>query len=68
MRCKIHCLGLCLPLKQMVRGFPLDPLSIDIKTGRYYYDMGEEYDRITVVDGLRKFFERALSEIRARRD
>lgn len=57
-----------VPHGKRVRGFPLDPLSIDIKTGRYYYDMGEEYDRITVVDGLRKFFERALSEICARRD
>ena len=56
-----------VPHKKRVRGFPLDPLSIDIKTGKYYYDMCEEYDRITVVDGLRKFFEKALSEIRGRR-
>ena len=49
--------------KKRVTGFPLDPLSIDIKTGKYYYDVGEQYDRITVVDGLRKFFENALSEI-----
>lgn len=50
-----------------VAGFPLDPLSIDMKTGKYCYDVGEQYDRITVVDGLRKFFENALSKIRENR-
>lgn len=55
-----------VPHKKRVRGFPLDPLSIDIKTGKYYYDLGDEYDRVTVVDGLRKFFQTVLSEIRDR--
>lgn len=50
-----------------VAGFPLDPLSTDIKTGKYYNDVGEQYDRITVVDVLRKFFENSLSKIRENR-
>ncbi len=47
--------------------FAVSRLTINIKTGKYYYDMNEEYDRITVVDGLQQFFKKALSEIRDRR-
>jgi len=45
-------------------GFPLDSLSIDIKTGKYYYDLPEqELDQVAVEDGFLQFFERVLTEI-----
>lgn len=38
-------------------GFPLDSLSVDIKTGKYYYDLeDEELDKVAVEDGFYKFF------------
>lgn len=46
------------------KGFPLDSLSIDIKTGKYYYDLpDQELDQVAVEDGFLKFFERVLDEI-----
>lgn len=45
-------------------GFPLDSLSIDLKTGRYYYDLPEqELDQLAVEDGFLQFFEHVLSQI-----
>ena len=44
-------------------GFPLDSISIDIKTGKYYYDLqGSELDQVAVEDGFLKFFENVLGE------
>lgn len=42
-------------------GFPLDPLSVHIKTGEYYYDM-EEHDGLaaTMDNGFNAFFLRTL--------
>lgn len=38
-------------------GFPLDSLSKDIRTGRYFYDMGEErMEQGAVQDGFLDFF------------
>ncbi|MBR3683554.1 MAG: hypothetical protein IKL78_01615 [Lachnospiraceae bacterium] len=38
-------------------GFPLDSLSVDIKTGKYYYDLeDEELDKVAVEDGFYEFF------------
>ncbi|MDO4303128.1 MAG: non-canonical purine NTP pyrophosphatase [Bacillota bacterium] len=38
-------------------GFPLDSLSIDIKSGKYYYDLEhDELDRVAVEDGFLDFF------------
>jgi len=38
-------------------GFPLDSLSVDVKTGKYYYDSLEEMlDVIAVEDGFWNFF------------
>lgn len=46
------------------KGFPLDSLSVDIKTGRYYYDLPQqELDQVAVEDGFLQFFERVLSQI-----
>lgn len=39
------------------QGFPLDSLSIDIKSGKYYYDLPEEaLDEVAVEDGFLEFF------------
>lgn len=43
------------------KGFPLDSLSIDIQTGKYFYDLpARELDQIAVEEGFLKFFERVL--------
>lgn len=40
------------------KGFPLDSLSIDRRTGKYYYDLAEgELEQLAVEDGFLKFFE-----------
>ncbi|MCD8038270.1 MAG: hypothetical protein LUE96_04215 [Lachnospiraceae bacterium] len=40
------------------KGFPLDSMSIDIKTGKYYYDLAaEELEKVAVEDGFLTFFE-----------
>lgn len=42
-------------------GFPLDSLSLDIKTGKYYYDLPEEaLDQVAVEDGFLQFFAGVL--------
>lgn len=39
------------------KGFPLDSLSVDIKTGKYYYDLQEErLEQVAVEDGFLEFF------------
>lgn len=43
------------------KGFPLDSLSIDIKSGKYYYDLeGNELDQVAVEDGFLEFFQKYL--------
>lgn len=47
--------------KIMKKGFPLDSLSIDIKSGKYYYDLPEEeLEQMDVEDGFLKFFEEII--------
>lgn len=42
-------------------GFPLDSISIDIKTGKYFYDLeGNELDQVAVEDGFLEFFRQHL--------
>lgn len=49
------------PHKIVRKGFPLDSLSISIKTGNYYYDMEEsELDQVAVEDGFLDFFKECL--------
>lgn len=44
--------------KIMKKGFPLDSLSIDIKSGKYYYDLPEEeLEKMAVEDGFLSFFK-----------
>lgn len=43
------------------KGFPLDSISVDIKTGKYYYDLADdELEQLAVEDGFLKFFERRM--------
>ncbi len=43
------------------KGFPLDSLSIDIRTGKYYYDLSdEELEQFAVEDGVLEFFKRNI--------
>lgn len=45
------------------KGFPLDSMSIDMKTNKYYYDLtADELEQFAVEDGVLKFFERVLLE------
>lgn len=44
-------------------GFPLNSLSIDIKTNKYYYDLPEQREEsLAMEDGFLSFFRKALSE------
>ena len=43
------------------KGFPLDSLSIDLKTNKYYYDLpAEELEQVAVEDGFLTFFQHVL--------
>ncbi len=43
------------------KGFPLDSISIDIKSGKYYYDLeNNELDKVAVEDGFKEFFKKVL--------
>ncbi|MBR4879666.1 MAG: xanthosine triphosphate pyrophosphatase, partial [Clostridia bacterium] len=48
------------PHKKRVDGFPLDALSIDIATGKYYYDLDVKDVSTSVDDGVRCFFSGIL--------
>lgn len=51
------------PYPVMKKGFPLDSLSVDIKTGKYYYELtGNKLDRLAVEDGFAEFFRKILFE------
>lgn len=42
-------------------GFPLDSISIDMRTGKYYYDLAaEELERVAVEAGFLRFFKEIL--------
>lgn len=53
------------PHKKMVPGFPLDTLSVDIETGKYFQDMDENIavDKSVIEQGFTKFFEEVLGKI-----
>ena len=50
------------PHAKRVEGFPLDSLSIDIRTGKYYYDLDVKEVSTSTADGTRKFFAKILAE------
>lgn len=44
------------------QGFPLDSLSVDSKTGQYYYDLPpDRLDQVAVEDGFLMFFRKVLA-------
>ncbi len=51
------------PHPKTEKGFPLDRLSIDIKSGRYYYDIEDQaMDQVTGAYGTQRFFEMILRD------
>ena len=50
------------PHKKRRNGFPLDSLSINIETGKYYYDLPEQKSE-KVMNGFIQFFEQTLEQI-----
>lgn len=44
------------------KGFPLDSISLDIKTNKYYYDLPEDrLEQVAVEDGFLEFFKNVLN-------
>ncbi len=44
------------------KGFPLDSISIDRKTNKYYYDLSaDELEQLAVEDGFLQFFQKVLN-------
>ena len=52
-----------VPHPKRVDGFPLDSLSIDVATGRYYYDLDTKDVSSSVEEGVKIFFQRVLSKL-----
>lgn len=49
------------PHEKRKKGFPLDSISVDIRTGKYYYDLdGSRLDEMAVGEGFRTFFREHL--------
>lgn len=43
------------------KGFPLDSMSVDMKTNKYFYDLTtDELEQFAVEDGVLQFFKRVL--------
>lgn len=53
------------PHEKRVPGFPLDCLSIDIETGKYYYDLEVKDVSTSVDNGVQKFFRKILYKVKA---
>jgi 8-oxo-dGTP diphosphatase len=51
------------PHLKRVEGFPLDPLSVDITTGKYYHDIDAKDVSTSVDEGVRKFFAEVFAEV-----
>lgn len=50
------------PIRQ--KGFPLDSLSIDIKTGKYYNELESmAVDKDAILEGFRAFFEKVIASV-----
>lgn len=46
-----------VPHKKRMPGFPLDSISLDLRTQKYFYDMeGNQQDEVVSNDGFRHFF------------
>lgn len=52
-----------VPHEKRKKGFPLDSISVDLRTGKYYYDLGDgELDQVAVEDGFLEFFRKHLGD------
>lgn len=49
------------PHPKRVEGFPLDSLSVDVESGKYYYDLDVKDVSTSVDDGVRAFFTEIFS-------
>lgn len=51
------------------KGFPLDSMSVDMKTNKYYYDLSaDEMEQFAVEDGFLQFFKNVLKLEAEKRD
>jgi len=51
------------PHKKYREGFPLDSLSVEIESMKYYYDLeGNKSESLGVIEGFRNFFIRSLKD------
>jgi len=50
------------PHPKRMEGFPLDSLSVDIRSRKYYYDLEVKDVSTSVDDGVRKFFTSIFNE------
>jgi 8-oxo-dGTP diphosphatase len=58
-----------VPHERKVPGFPLDGISLDITTGKYFYDMPDhERDALASNAGIRQFFTKYLEKKNLRDD
>ena len=52
------------PHEKRIKGFPLDSISVDLASEKYYYDIEEKsVDQSAVEKGFKAFFEKVLSRI-----
>lgn len=50
------------PHKNRKPGFPIDSISIDIRTGKYFYDLPRQnLDQMAVEDGFLEFFQKYIN-------
>lgn len=54
------------PHQKITSGFPLDSLSVDIKTGKYYNDLDDNLavDKNAIENGFANFFKKVLEELK----
>ena len=51
------------PHKEYREGFPLDSLSVEMESMKYYYDLeGKESEKLGVIHGFRNFFIRSIND------
>ena len=52
------------PHQKRIKGFPLDSISLEISSGKYYYDLEDNYqDQVAAEKGFRLFFKQVAKEI-----
>lgn len=56
------------PYPQMTPGFPLDSISIDIESGKYFIELDDDSDEEFLAEGYIKSIQSALMDYRKRRN